>query len=337
MHLYRLLNDTSTIFHLGKDALNDNSYIIHSDTLFSAIINCYTTIYGKQSADIFIREFRNGNIKLSSVFYFIDFLNNDLAKSIYFFPIPNLSEIGYNTSQNSDNITYISENLFKELILNYDPDTYSSKFNSDTQVFSDMFCCENLEFLKNNKADIMQIMTEYKAEFTRITSQLNFSKRYVNTSLLLNQIELDNFSLKPGMFFLADINTSFMDKFDASVRLLCDEGIGGKRSTGRGQFTKFEKLEYKYDKDFFNSARIKINLSLISPTGNDLKDLKNNFIRYSSVLRGGWTPNNIKTKNLRMVKEGSIFKTKLQGRLVNITPLNFKEHKIFRNGVGFFL
>lgn len=337
MYLYRLLNDTSIIFHLGKDAINDNLQIIHSDTLFSAIINCFTLIYGKHFVDDFIKEFGNRNIIISSVFYFIDIVDNNRKYSIYFFPIPNFAKVDLKTIPSSNNIHYVSMKLLNELISNYNSDTLSSKLNSDTQVISEIFCCEKHEFPYDTKAAITHKLTEYKAEFSRMSSQINLNKRYANSSFVLNRTDNDKFLIQPGMFFLVDINSSFLDKFDASIRLMCDEGLGGKRSTGRGQFSKFERIDFNYDSDFFNKTGVKINLSLISPSVNDLKDLSNNVIRYSSILRGGWAPDNIKTKNVRMIKEGSIFKAKLHGRLLNITPYKFTEHRIFRNGVGFFL
>ncbi len=36
-----------------------------------------------------------------------------------------------------------------------------------------------------------------------------------------------------------------------------------------------------------------------------------------------------------MIKEGAVFPKELKGRLVDVTPEAFKEHRVYRYGIGF--
>lgn len=337
MYIYKLyLNDFQN-FQTGEKEFNDDMDIIHSDTLFSAIINCFALIYGKAAVEEFIGEFRKRHIMVSSMFYFLDVIKNRKINSIYFLPIPFLRYLSSLPKNDIYDFKFISFKLFSELICNFDSEKESSQLNSNFNIISEEFLCSDSELPPNMNLNLKMKVIESKISLNQSRAQTSNLRSFLEESILLNPQKYSDYVKNLGMFFLAEIKSTQVDRFNSSLRLLCDEGIGGKKSFGKGVFSHFVTEEFIYDYKLFNEAGCKINLSLFSPNSNELKTLNNSIMRYLSIVRGGWTPNNIKTKDIRMIKEGSVFNKKLKGHLVNITPQKFTDHKIYRNGTGFFL
>ena len=102
---------------------------------------------------------------------------------------------------------------------------------------------------------------------------------------------------------------------------MCDEGIGGYRSAGKGCFEQ-PRLE-----DVVIAVPEKpdgwLSLSLFHPTGTELDGLGDGF--YDLLTRSGYvySPDNrsLRRKTVRMFDEGSVFPTpERRGELVDVTP-----------------
>lgn len=338
MLIFKFFSEGITRFQTGRKEFNDDMDIIHSDTLFSAIINCYLLIYGKTSVEEFIDEFRKQRITISSMFYFIDVIKNKRTSSVYFFPIPFFKHVPTLEEKYYSDYRFVSFKLFNELVSNFNFERETTNFDSNIKTISDEFLCSVSEIPNDTTFNLKSRVLESKIALNQ--SRLPYSRlqTFIEEDLSFPAINISNYKVNRGFFFLAEMNSSeFYEKFISSLRLLCDEGIGGKRSLGNGVFSHFTSEDFKYDNKLFDDAGCKINLSLLSPNSNEVKTLETNIIRYLSIVRGGWTSNNLKTKNVRMIREGSLFNKKLKGHLVNITPSKFAKHKIYRNGNGFFL
>lgn len=90
MKVVRIPLQPCSRFHFGELkldhdlALTDTSLFAHSDTLFSALVNAYSSF--ADGAEDFIMRFRpdGGSIKISSLFYYLQ--NNE--ERVYFLPKP---------------------------------------------------------------------------------------------------------------------------------------------------------------------------------------------------------------------------------------------------------
>lgn len=350
MNLYKLITPNNTKIRVGKTGWNDSDDIIHSDTLFSAVINCYVLLYGQDKVKNFIYEFENGNIKISSIFYSVDiFENENFIKTINFLPKPFLRIQPLEQKKNENpadtkkikKIKFVSEKLFSDIIENYDIKSYISNTDliNNRYAVGDEFCCCYDELEHSFKKSFKNIVTEQKNAIDRETAQVKKDEQekgqlFNEIDIELTQIKGNNYILKPNLYFFVDINSDFEKQFNASVRLMCDEGLGGERSFGKGLFKGLKIIE-NHKTNFSNPSDIFVNLSLLNPQ-KELDLFKNSVISYDSIIRGGWI-NNIRKKNVRMIKEGSVFKNKINGQLVDVSYNKFNKHKIYQNGIGFYL
>jgi len=116
------------------------------------------------------------------------------------------------------------------------------------------------------------------------------------------------------------------------MHALGDEGIGGKRSTGRGQFIP---IPITMSLELPKSPSGYTTLALYYPSNNEMISIDDS---YSLIERGGWIvshlPTSIKRKRVNMLTEGSVFSHCPKGTLVDVTPVGYP-HRVFRNGCAF--
>ncbi len=355
MKIYKLIIKPNTKFRIGSTDWTDSDFMIHSDTLFSGIINCCDLLYGQTVVKKMIDAYKEHKIKHSSVFVLIDiYKNKEFEKTIRFFPKPvgimPPVKIDKNTNAKVLSTKWVSENIFMEI---------SSKFNEDYKKYEPNKVLEkdNIELFsfdlkKNNfildnnfiyskeefgfeiERPFLQTIVTTKNKIDRTTGQVANDENgkgqlFKEIALQLNQVEQKKYIIKPHFYFLADFADDFelINEFNASLRLLADEGLGGERALGYG---KFEKIEFKNFeiKNNFDWSKNRLSLSLINPNLADNE--QENIVFYDSIIRSGWWRQQ-KKKSVRMIKEGSFFKNKINGRLVEV--LN---EKVLQNGIAFF-
>ncbi|MFN9861756.1 MAG: type III-A CRISPR-associated RAMP protein Csm4, partial [Pseudanabaena sp.] len=116
----------------------------------------------------------------------------------------------------------------------------------------------------------------------------------------------------------------------AALELLGEEGLGGEKSSGAGQF---EASWHDLDEIWKELIKFDGNFqSLISLYWDDeLISLDNSS--YELQERGGWitsSSKNQRRKKVVMFAEGSVFSEIPKGKLANVTPPEFSQHKIYR-------
>jgi len=146
-----------------------------------------------------------------------------------------------------------------------------------------------------------------------------------------------------GYFFLARFTEEKTRKdFDAALRLLADEGIGGDRSSGCGFFhpPSWEEASFSSPGTYADARCL---LSMFYPKDDaeagrlagGYYQLKERRGRIHSPDKGRgllWRP-------LRLAEEGSLAEgsSEIAGRLVDVTPQEFKAHKVYRCGLAYSL
>lgn len=155
------------------------------------------------------------------------------------------------------------------------------------------------------------------------------------------------FDENSGLFFIADGNTSHIDK---ALKLLKHEGLGTDRNVGNGNF------EYSQDNLSWHlpdNANKIISLSSFIPTDKEQLAtlLCGNDIAYDFERRGGWITtspyNHIRKNVIYVFKAGSVFNKPqsaetIEGKIVNLKPNlpgNMKkiDHEIYRCGKAIML
>jgi len=149
------------------------------------------------------------------------------------------------------------------------------------------------------------------------------------------------FTLKPGMFFLLNDHENKIPKeIIAAIRMITDAGLGGKRTTGKGLFADCQIKEFSFafkGVEEISDSRDFLSLSVVIPNKEEISALKNYTL---SVKRGfvySLKQRMLRKRSITAIDEGSIFSTKITGKIVNVAPKIMDEHNVFRFGRAFLL
>ncbi len=264
--------------HIGEIGLGleECSPIIHSDTIFNSIINAHSLMHSKEETDDFVKKFNT--IKISSAFPFCD-------NEIYF---PKPKKLNINEKTHSDH----SKNLKK------------------TEFVSKEYFDKIINFTELNETDITKIIKKIEM-YEEFQIPKVYLDRETNKSGFFF-ISLIKFKKDCGLWFSIDCENDVYNEIISCLRLLGEEGIGGKRTWGYGLF-EFKEENIEIIQPEGNSF---ILLSLFYPDKNE-KGIFSDNSSWDFVLRGGWTEKERKPR-IRMIKEGSIFEKAPEGCIINL-------------------
>lgn len=323
----------------GKPFSETTDEIIHSDTLFSALVNCCLLLYGKDKTNEFVETFRKRENSISSLLYGI---RND-NDAVRFYPKPTIitraETKGLIQSKTIRKIKYVSEGLLKAILEKYEPQQKISLFDnwSNIKQIGSSFAALSSE-LPDKLPAFLKHSSETKVQIDRQTGGAAEGMLFFEPFVSLQKVEDKNGNAyEPFVFFLSHIE-SMQDEFKACARLLCDEGIGGERSQGRGIFdavdiSSFNGLGNGVKNNHYYS------LSLTHPSEEEFEHAKT----YHIITRGGFNvdtekkehhvPLKQQRKLVRMIQEGAVYDGEVKGQLADVTPVNFHDHPIYQNGL----
>lgn len=310
--------------HLGQEGigLEKTDEIVRSDTLFSAILSCWSLFYD-DDLDELIKE---TPFILSSCF---PFKGDD-----YFFPRP-MVKIGKRGEDDPKigkkikKVRFISQGLLENIL-----DGKEVPFSEENTLQNGIIWTE-----RSYKNVLEEEKFVYKKrEVPRVTID-----RAANTSEIFYFNELV-FSEDSGLFFLVRfLDPQIKSKLEAVLRLLGDEGIGGDKHLGRGCFEieAIDSFEIKLPQDTGHF----LTLSLFHPTEDEAAKGLIKEASYDLIARRGWIHSKgamaLKRKGIRMFTEGSIFKEvgkEIYGNIPIVLEKNMDlglRHNIYRNGLAF--
>ncbi|NMG09349.1 type III-A CRISPR-associated RAMP protein Csm4 [Brasilonema sp. UFV-L1] len=333
--------------HFGEVGIGieETSDRVRSDTLFSAWVSAYARLFGKEAVEELLQKFPTDKqpqlispFRVSSTFIYRQ--NNE--HTIYYLPRPLKFPINY--PQGTEKELEFFKTYKK---LNYLPlevwqrwyqgegfiDTDAEELIAETKGKSQGHLCQAGTFDYKKAFEIDQFP---KIAVDRITRATNFYQTgFVQFQWEQNGNDIQSLS---GLYFLLQFSPEgekLADNLKAALYLLGEEGLGGERSSGAGRF-QVEWLELP--ENWHNLVKFSAGTyhSLISlfwePSLSD--DFLNNA-SYEIQERGGWiAENQVRRKMVRMFSEGSVFLTPPQGKLVDVTPKDFKKHCIYRSGIS---
>lgn len=284
--------------HVGDEGkLDASSPIIHSDTIFSAICNIWARVFGKEDLELMLNKYQFENpFIVSSAFPY--------CGDVFYLPKPFMManvDIPEDKRKEFKKMTVLPKQFFEKYV--------GASLKEE----------ELINALKEIKSDISidhympKVAIDRKSSSTELFS---FSENRFNT--------------QSGYFFFYECSDEYIEKFKNTMAILSDEGIGGKKTWGCGQF-KHEFI--KIDLNLPESDTYCL-LSLYYPDNEKLTS----SCSYNLIERGGWIVSQITTKikrnNVYLLSEGSVFDFKPKGKLVNVAPEGFP-HKVYRNGIAF--
>ncbi len=359
--------------HFGElgIGLEESKERVRSDTLFSAWVSNYAQLFWKKSAETgklpieeLLEKFLQPNplMRISSTFIYREVIQKTEQKTVFYLPRPLKFPISYP----QDDLEFFK--AYKSL--NYLPLEIWQRWYQG-EGFTEEDQKELIDKIKGNTNGNLENagVFDYKEAFKthklpkvaidRTTRATNF----YHTEYVQFNWEADGSDIKSlsGLYFLVyfqDDNKELINDLKAALDFLGEQGIGGERSSGAGLF-QAEWLNLKDASPIWENVvkcSTKLNYQCLISLfwDNDESIIKqlitdNSFSSYEIQERGGWySHENIRRQMVRMFAEGSVFpivtnkddKNNLEpselinGKLADVTPSEFKAHKIYRSGIG---
>jgi len=297
--------------------------IIHSDTLFSALMTLWNNFYDDKVESLC----QNPPFLISSAFPY--------KSAIYFFPRPMVKigkegEDDYKTGKKLKKVKYVSKNILEALRKGDSLD-----FDDNDTFQNHKFWIERTSDKLNKSSRIFSVREVPRVTIDRATSS---SEIFYFSEII--------FERDSGLFFLARFkNKEFRSKFEAVLRLLGDEGIGGDKRIGKGVFSLH--IDEGFSFSTLQDADGFMNLSLYYPKEDEFDNGILKGASYNLVSRKGWIhasgAMSLKRKQIRMFSEGSVF-TCIGEENYGVNPCVLEkdatiglQHNIYRYGMAFHL
>lgn len=329
-----LIPESGAHFHLGERELDDTSDILHADTLFSALANVYEMALS--GADTLIGLMNSGKLRFSSGFYAVKFDK----RSIFFLPKPPVEYQSPDARKKLKKVRYISLGVWKRFLNTFDYQNLQ-KPSCSLDLLSFPLIGGEFVYTEEELAGVEQLDNKVfrsiqTAPKVKVHTTDDDDRLYHETTVQFTPILLENGYIQ-GSFYLFFEHTLAPDElkeFLAAIRILADEGIGGQRSSGRGQFASVELVDV--DLPSITHPVLYLGLSLISLTSD--AEFHQGLLDYELVQRGGGSlgKKGIEEKHrrqARFVREGALLRQNIQGRFVDVSPE--QNGIILRNGFNF--
>ena len=311
MQAYILRASPGSRFHFGEalgayteeqsNAQKTTSEYLHSDTLWSALVNAWAFCH-PDSVEDFIDECRKGHFKLSSAFYCVEYPNTDTQ--VFFLPKPvSLNLFQFEEPKKLKKIKFISKGVWESGLL---PDDW---FNPDKCTLLQKESIVALKSEIDMPIDIFKIETNPKVR-ARNMNDRDSSFFYQSDLFLLN-----GKNYKVSWYFLTKNNLSehLKSDFEKAMRTMMYLGIGGERTSGCGSLTEY--FEKSLDIEPVEMSNYKCSVSLIALNENELTEK----LFYQTIKRGGRFLEKGKClKMIQMLHEGAVFNTDLEGCIISL-------------------
>ncbi|MEM2918346.1 MAG: type III-A CRISPR-associated RAMP protein Csm4 [Candidatus Altiarchaeota archaeon] len=302
MKIVKLFPAEDSKYHFGDHMLESTSLIFHSDSLFSAIINNYRKLY-----PINVKEDVEHlkNIKISSVFPAYDdvlFIPRPITKLNFGKKMENYME---KKSKDIKNIEFISLKALR------DHNNGTLDFNIETVIDKKFLISKD----EDKRENIFFEITEEKVGINRTNNKASEGNLFV-ISYVKPQ---DNTYF---YFFLDEkVENDIKKKLYASIRLIADEGLGGERTSGAGLFDEIKIEDYNGFENYYIDSNYNMSLSLVFPKDKTEFECAET---YQLVERKGFIyfakGSGSRKKGILMIKEGSIFKENIEGKVIDVSP-----------------
>lgn len=298
---------------VGREAVSE---LLHSDTLFSALLSSLRLWRGNREVERWLAPFREGEppFLLTSAFPF--------AGEVLFLPRPLKPIPGEEIEgKRLKGVCWLSPKAF-DAVLKGIPMAAEVKENFLITPQE-----ERLLPLKGDGLWKREMVPRVALDRSSGASQLFFVKRLY-------------FAPECGLWFAVHYrDESFLPELEALLRILEDWGIGGERSRGCGQFTfKAGEAPPSLWPNFGEGESV--TLSLWAPKAEELHLLKRS--RYRLKFRSGWllspeAEGAFRSQEVYLIEEGAVVpKGAPLGGLSDVTPRRvFDRHPIYRYGFAY--
>lgn len=307
MEFTRYVLEPQGPFRLGEGEEEGVSDFPHSDTLFGGLCHAWRILYGRDELEAMLElSRRKPQFLITSVF--------PMLGDIPLFPKPLISFRAYQGAEPKEikKISWVDDSTFRAMC------------GGETARGEGMMASADA-LKKKFKVEVRE-----RVSLDRIESSSNL---YRMESVVY---DANGLGLWLGARFY---DSGVKRKFEASLNLLGEEGIGGLRSIGMGRFRLRRAENVRIDLPEGTGAFT--TLSLYSPKPEEVPTIQNGRMRL--LTRSCWTrgarDEELRARRVRMISEGAVLKRPqgaLYGRMIDLSPREPRsEFSIWRWGYAF--
>jgi CRISPR-associated protein Csm4 len=365
--IVKLIPKSNSLFHFGIKGLDETETIFHSDSLFSAIVNNYAKINGRESVEEDrLKEFFPA---ISSLFHFIKVEKNGKEiGELYFVPKPFVKlevfdEYPEEQSKEIKKVEFVSLDILK-ILSNKKGKIDSGKLKNYTisgnYLVSDKeFKLLGLDKIEKNtqrnriygEIKITDMIKEQKVTVSRDFSKDN--KPFVEEHFQMcesayyvpqeREGRKDEYTFKSGFYFLIDgLNNEnpLHKKILQAIYLIKDEGLGGERSTGKGLFEdiKIDKFDKLNDIGHIDNGYMALSLIFPNKENEEYRDAENfDLIERKGFVYSPFSYVEYRKRGVVMFREGSIFNKRVNGDIATVVKKDEVGHDVYRYGKAFLI
>lgn len=331
-----------TPFHFGERGVGneETSEFLHSDTLLAALVIAWQLSRGYRLAEL-LEPLRSGSppLRLSSAFPY--------AGPVRFLPRPLIPLFGEADAQQLDpklgkKVEWVSWRRLEDIITSDTPPRVQAEdLLMAGRVWLHAADRRALEATFGQPLQRFRIWSVGEAEtIPRVTID-----RVNNTSALYYQGQV-RFAEGCGLYVLADFaaaagDNNYQQAVTDGLALLGEQGLGGRRSVGLGQFELQEMaLEEPLEQPGTADPAYHLLLSLYHPTQAEVQAGALSKARYRLLTRQGWFFSEADTgqrrRAVRMLAEGSLLPHPVTGEIIDVAPAGYTEarHPVYRSGLA---
>lgn len=316
--------------HLGERGIGmeESGETVPSDTLFSALCWAVREVEGSGWLEDWLVAFRSGRppLLLTSAFPF--------AGDVRFYPRPMLPARGVSDAgapgtspgKRLKGVTHVSEGLFRRWVAG---ESLAAEMDEGNFLPGGLWI---------SGAESKALPTGISAPWSGPDPVARVALDRRSNASSLYQVGEVRYREGCGLWFgVRWRDDGWRDLLVAALNCLAEAGIGGERSSGRGQF-RWDSHEGSSFSSAPSSAR-NVTLSLYHPTREEVDGGRLGEAYYRLRVRRGWVGSaegqGLRGKAVRMLAEGSVIYGGDAGDLVDVTPEGFAAHRVYRYGLAF--
>ena len=315
--------------HIGANSsLELTSTTVSSDVFYSAFYAEYIRIFGENDTELF-QLTENDEFKVSDLLPFKEMK----TETVFYVPKPFVNDI--ERKQSSDeNEQVVDRKKVKKL--SYIPANRLKEY---------------FEFLETGK-NFPEIDDDFGEKELHTKNKVS----RIGEDTELYNVEVFRFNNDSGLYFIVQLPEKWQEKFESVLESLSLIGIGGKKSTGYGQFSitddamifdgeYFDIIESEDDR-FINESLYKesekyLLLSSYLPQKDEIEKIKNKENGYQLIKRSGFVNSMTYADTFRKKKDfygfvaGSCFKIPYQGDIYDVSI--YGKHPVYRYAIPIFM
>lgn len=343
MKVFKFYPKDKSKFHFGSSH-GKVEEIFSSDRLFSALCNCILLLSGlEEGEDKSLAALQN--CRISSLYPGIRAfdMKRQEAAEVFFLPRPLLPQ---EFIENKDlrihkqekKVRYISVGALEHLNKVWQGKGKCEFSLADLRIIGGVFACTKEELktlgLESGPENIKLVNFDSKPRTVISRFDDHTENFFYQEESEVTYLQIGNVQLRPFMYFCirGEIDSLLL----SAIRLMAEEGLGGKRSQGMGHFEEVQEDELP-DELFLGEGQHYMNISTVYPKAEELDSLE----YYELVERSGYIYSGygrpFRKKRVRLLREGSIFSKKIEGQVIDIRPKVFDEHSVLLYGKAFLI